>query len=307
MTNFAPLYSQPQGLNPSPSHSQEPQVLHQAWPPTHMPKSSPYDPKPPSSAPETYSERSEPPAVSLSQMLPPKRVLPFPSKNPKLPPSDPEVITIRPSQATTEILPSIVAAAKKKKPRPKITKKKTVAPNKARGPQTADTSATTQPPGLAETPINPDTIYVPSTPEAAPSSRNVVSPISLSSPKGPTDSHLGATSPSSAQPKKRLKVTQTPQTGNNPLRAFADTVEPAEFMSRLDTWVREYHQTLPCPKPPSPPAQTASDTLALYAAQSKEDRMAAIDEMICECLADASFGKLVEDVEDSWKRIGLGF
>lgn len=75
-------------------------------------------------------------------------------------------------------------------------------------------------------------------------------------------------------------------------------------MSRIDTWVREYHQTLPAPKPP---AGTASDTLALYAAQPKEDRMAAIDEMICECLADPSFGKLVEDVEDSWKRIGLGF
>lgn len=307
ITNFAPLYSQPQFPIPSPSHSQEHQVLHQARPPTHMPKLSSYDPRPPSSAPETYSERSEPPVVSLSQMLPPKRILPFPLKNPKLPPSDPEVITVPPSQAITETLPSVATATKKRKPRPKTTKAKVVAPNKARGSQKADTSAITQPPGLAETPINPDTICVPSTPEAAPSSRNVVSPISLSSPKGTADNHLETTSHSPAQPNKRLKATQTPQTGNNPLGPFADTVEPAEFMSRLDAWVREYHQTLPCPKPPQPTTQTASDTLALYATQSKEDRMAAIDEMICECLADASFGKLVEDVEDSWKRIGLGF
>lgn len=320
MPNFAPLYSQPQCPNPSPPHSQESQVMHQArpMPPTPTPgipsspslgplyrtvQWAPYDPRPPSSAPETYSERSELPVVSLSQMLPPRRTLPFPSKNTKAPPSDSEVTTVLSSQAMVVDLPVAVVATKKRKPRTKTTQvKKAVAPKRVRGRQTTEKNATFQPLSLNEIATNPETIYVPATPEVVPSSRNNVSPISLSSSKRPTDDHYGTTSPESAEPRKR------PKTANH-LQPFADNVEPAEFMSRLDTWVREYHQTLPAPKPPAPvsPSATASDTLALYAAQPKEARMAAIDELICECLEDPSFGKLVEDVEDSWKRIGLGF
>ena len=75
-------------------------------------------------------------------------------------------------------------------------------------------------------------------------------------------------------------------------------------MSRLDSWVREY-QHLPAPQPRD--AAAAMEDLTAYAAQSKEERLAVIDEMICECLEDENFGKLVEDVDESWRRIGLGF
>ena len=70
-------------------------------------------------------------------------------------------------------------------------------------------------------------------------------------------------------------------------------------MSRLDAWVREY-QHLPAPKPRD------MNNLAAYAAQPREERMAIIDDLICECLGDESFVKLLEDVEQSWRRIGLG-
>lgn len=79
-------------------------------------------------------------------------------------------------------------------------------------------------------------------------------------------------------------------------------ISPEEYMGRLDNWVRSY-QDLPAPKP----CQSPLSDLAPYAAQSEEDRLAVIDDMICEYLEDENFVKLVEDVEKSWKRIGLGF
>ncbi len=235
-----------------------------------------------------------------------------------MPPSELEVVTTPSSQAmaedgpaVAEDGPAVITAAKKRKPATATTKaKKAVAPKKApRQRKTADKNPTVQAqaPSLNKTTTNSETVCVPSTPEAVPSSRNVVSPISISSPKGHADQNLATTIPPSAQPDKRPQSTQATQT-DKPVSAFADDVEPAEFMSRLDTWVREYHQTLPAPKPAFPAAlPTTSDALSSFAAQSKEDRMAAVDEMICECLKDPNFGKLVEDVEDSWKRIGLGF
>ena len=79
-------------------------------------------------------------------------------------------------------------------------------------------------------------------------------------------------------------------------------INPEEFMSRLDEWVRKY-QDLPVPKQRPPPV---SDLVG-YAARSEEERLSALDNMLCNCLDDENFVKLVEDVEKSWKRIGLGF
>lgn len=79
-------------------------------------------------------------------------------------------------------------------------------------------------------------------------------------------------------------------------------ISPMEFMNNLDEWVRKY-QDLPAPRPREAP----QSDLAAYAAQSDKDRLTAIDNMICDCLGDENFLKLVEDVDRSWKRIGLGF
>lgn len=74
-------------------------------------------------------------------------------------------------------------------------------------------------------------------------------------------------------------------------------------MTRLDAWVREY-QDLPAPKPRDLVAANINN-LAAYAVQPREERMAIIDDMICECLGDENFIKLLEDVDQSWRRIGL--
>ena len=77
-------------------------------------------------------------------------------------------------------------------------------------------------------------------------------------------------------------------------------------MARLDFLVRAYND-LPAPPPQPTKRSTVSEDLAVYAAQSEDERMTYIDDLICECLEDENFGKLCEDVERSWKRIGLGF
>ena len=53
------------------------------------------------------------------------------------------------------------------------------------------------------------------------------------------------------------------------------------------------------------PLPEATNSLAGYAAQSDEDRLAALDTFICQKLMDDDFLKLCEDVERSWRRIGL--
>ena len=63
-------------------------------------------------------------------------------------------------------------------------------------------------------------------------------------------------------------------------------------------------------KPAVPNSKTLqliqNEDLAGYAAQSDEDRIAAIDTMICEHLYDDNFTQLCGDVESCWRRIGLG-
>ncbi|KAL9069940.1 MAG: hypothetical protein Q9157_005995 [Trypethelium eluteriae] len=47
------------------------------------------------------------------------------------------------------------------------------------------------------------------------------------------------------------------------------------------------------------------DSLARYASQSEEDRMEALESMICDLINDDDFLKLSEDAESCWRRIGL--
>ena len=111
--------------------------------------------------------------------------------------------------------------------------------------------------------------------------------------------------PSSATaeiPKKApKKAAQKKKAAEQPPKIFED-VAPEEIMDRIDHWVRKY-QDLPVPTRP----ETAAENLAAYAGQDDETRLQVIDDMIVECLGDESFAKLVEDVDRSWKRIGLGF
>lgn len=57
---------------------------------------------------------------------------------------------------------------------------------------------------------------------------------------------------------------------------------------------------------PTQPPPNANYSLAAYAAQSDKDRLAAVDTFLCQNLMDDDFLTLCEDVERSWRRIGLG-
>ena len=74
------------------------------------------------------------------------------------------------------------------------------------------------------------------------------------------------------------------------------------LLESIDDLMRKYHD-LPAPRYSS---RTSKDYLADYAAQDEEDRVKALDNLICKCIQDESFVKLMEDIEGAWKRIGLG-
>ena len=88
----------------------------------------------------------------------------------------------------------------------------------------------------------------------------------------------------------------------NPIHSPAPPAPEAESISPQSPIRTEPAGSKPAPRPPP----TANTNLAAYAAQSDEARFAAIDTFICQNLLDDDFLKLCEDVERSWRRIGLG-
>lgn len=258
----------------------------------------------PISAPETQSEPFMPDTVPLSQMLPPERALPFPEKNEK-----PAIRDSQTSEALTGPSKTTKAAATKVvKPR-KSRAKAPKAKSPARKPSLPTPAPSiSSPKAPARKPAGPrKLVSKPPSSSAPPRAANTpkrrtkpVSPISdaVAPPFSPIKSPVTALAEASAHAgNTSAKGFKKPP--GNPLLS---TVQPEEFLSSVDSWIRRYHD-LPAPEPP----RTAKDHLAEYAAQSEEHRAKVIDDLICECLEDENFGKLVEDVEGAWRRIGLGF
>ena len=247
--------------------------------------------QPASSAPETSSIRPFTAPGSLSQMLPPKRILPFPIKSTK-----PSVHTSETSSSlliepSPELAQSPVATATIRKPRAKKTKP-LILPPKAGAKQTIEARDSIRTYKSTSTLPCTEAACISSAPEK-----------SLNASEPESSSAHPLETPTTTQPNAAAKETQP---ASLPKLATAtpqvcDDIKPAEFIARLDQWVRE-HQPLAVPQP----RQTNLDDLAAYAAQSKEDRMIVIDDMLCECLGDKNFLKLLEDVDQSWRRIGLG-
>ncbi|KAL8671155.1 MAG: hypothetical protein Q9168_004332 [Polycauliona sp. 1 TL-2023] len=126
----------------------------------------------------------------------------------------------------------------------------------------------------------------------------------------PSLSNTNTILPSSAKPATLSNIENVPptNTSNNPATGI-ENLSPEEYMTRLDIWIRKY-QDLPIPTPSSKsavPTSNDGNDLAVFAAQPEAERLSAIDEMICQCIDDPNFVVLCEDVEKSWKRIGLGF
>lgn len=277
--------------------------------------------RPTSSAPEPYRDRSSTARLSLSQMLPPKRVLPFATK-----PTKPPTPAPNPEAATCSIPHDLTAANTSPAKKMKITTKpvastealatdtrERIADNELQQPETAigpkegptDISSIAQ--TLSEA-SEPGSNTVP--PKAKTTSRAgakaTPKPRKSAVPKTRTKSAAKGSPTRSSSPKQSLSTSARDERSQKvPSRnLFGDQIAPAEFMTRLDAWVREY-QDLPAPKPRDLIAGDINN-LSAYALQPREERMAIIDDMICECLGDENFVKLLEDVDHSWRRIGLG-
>ncbi|KAL8860646.1 MAG: hypothetical protein Q9178_002999 [Gyalolechia marmorata] len=248
------------------------------------------------SAPDKDSERPATAPLTLTQLMPPRRELPFAREPPGLKaPSD--VIVI---EETLQKAANKPASRAKPKPKPKPKKQSSQRPSSSAKPrptsskrgstiQQSTTVATNESgPAAGITPMSTSDLPILPTP----------------SPTEPTTSNHVLTDNSANKPPTRSKNTPPPISHTN-----TEDISPEEYMTRLDHWVRKY-QDLPTPtakRPIALPASTDKDQMAAYSAQTEEERLEALDNMICECLEDENFATLVADVEKSWKRIGLGF
>ncbi|MCJ1340173.1 hypothetical protein MMC09_005467 [Bachmanniomyces sp. S44760] len=90
-------------------------------------------------------------------------------------------------------------------------------------------------------------------------------------------------------------------------RAQNETVSSAgpsrDWMDGVDHFVRRFNDQMnPAVLPENP-----SHALAMYANLPEKERLENLDDMICDLIMDDNFTILCEDVESSWRRIGLGF
>lgn len=283
--------------------------------------------RPTSSAPEPYRDRSSTAPLSLSQMLPPKRVLPFATKStkpttPTTPPAPtPNTETAIPSLAY-ELTTANTSPAKKIKistkpvartealatdTRERVAENEQQQQEPAIGPNEGATDISSVAQTLSEA-SEPASTTVPPKAKTTSKARAKATPKPRKSavPKSRTKSAAMGSPTRSSSLKQSLPASAREEGSQKvPSRnLFGDEIAPAEFMTRLDAWVREF-QDLPAPKPREIIAGDINN-LAAYAVQPREERMAIIDNMICECLGDENFVRLLEDVDQSWRRIGLG-
>lgn len=273
--------------------------------------------RPTSSAPEPYRDRSSTAPLSLSQMLPPKRVLPFPAKLTKPTTPTPNIEEAIYSNSH-DLTAAITSPAKEIKTITKLAAStealatkmpERIAENGQQQPETAEGPNSGEPTDISSTAQALLEASEPGSTKVPPKTKTTLKgrakatrkPRKSAVPKTRSKPAATGCSTRSSSPKRSLP----PPTREQPSRnLFGDEIAPAEFMTRLDAWVREF-QDLPAPKPRDL-IEGNMNNLAAYAVQTRDERMAIIDDMICECLEDKNFVKLLEDVDQSWRRIGLG-
>ena len=275
----------------------------------------------PTSAPQTQTlaQHLLTDDVTLSQVLPPKRVLPFPEikekpaggddgaapaeeQNPE--PAISDKAKTQTAKRTTGRANNARAKSSGRKASLPTPEPSSSAPKpRARKKAAAKKDSETAPPSSA--PLR-------ATSSRKPSSREV-SPISETAyPSSPPVAKATKKRPlipleNNETNKRRAQLPDRPSSlpveqQKGPLGSAFSDMKPAELLDSLHGWIQKYHH-LPAPEPP----KTSKDHLAEYAKHSDEQRAKAIDKLICDCLQDENFHKLVEDLEGTWRRIGLGF
>ena len=287
----------------------------------------------PMSAPEqTQTQRDYTNSPPLSQMLPPERTLPFPEK---------EIHAFKRDEATAqEEAPQQKPASKarvKRQTKPRAQPAKTrksrakvgativssdplapSSPSPTSREKGKDVTSSAPPKAHAKAKAPPDIALTrnpsPELQAIPPSSEPPALPSINPRKRSLTDRSVNQPNKRQEQARSETvteKMTEAPMTAisEHSLQAQPPqatdpliNIRNHELLDTIDNFMRKYHDLAT----PKPPPQTAKEHLAEYAAQSDEDRARAIDNMICTCLEDENFGKLMEDVEGAWKRIGLG-
>lgn len=258
----------------------------------------------PSSAPEKTLDRPATAPITLSQLMPPRRELPFP-KEPVGPITNQIAQTAQieePNEREAIDSTDSRKAVKTIKGRAKGTaKSQTSRPSSSR---TKSRPSSRQQPAKDQ-PLLPKPA-VELTPQPFTTSETLV-PSSSITKLSVTKRVITDDSPSKVNARsKSLAATEKPIPIPEQFSKDFENIAPEEYMDRLDHWVRKY-QDLPAPKPMVKSTSTKKDQLAAYAAQTEDERLEALDNMICDYLDDENFVKLVEDMDKSWRRIGLGF
>lgn len=202
----------------------------------------PYDGRPTSSAPEVCSARLEPMAASLSQMLPPKRVLPFPPKKsiPALP--EPQVgptISDTPQPPAETALASTTTILKKRNGKAKTTTTKTSAPRSC-GKKIVKPVSRASKLSIANVHIDAGLIDTPPVAKTSSSRPYVVSPISTCASSSPKSRPTSPLQPITANNRPQNPPATGSEPTSKPHAKFFDDIQPAEFTARLDSWVREF-------------------------------------------------------------------
>ena len=234
---------------------------------------------------------------TLSQMLPPKRELPFPA-----PPQKPISRQSKLEGSSLDVLQKLQAPAIRKKiaPKTRAATKRTRAVSKATSSQ------------LSEPPITPDRAtkrrksgftFIPSTSSELPCLDTAIrsSPPS-NARRSRTDLAVieGEPAESSRKAAHKLKEVESSTSQGELAGGSVNT----EWMERVDSFVRRYQNH---PAPPLIQPEAPANDLKAYVALPEEQRLAAIDRMIMDCIMDDRFITLCEDVEKSWRRVLLGF
>ncbi|KAK4975673.1 hypothetical protein LTR66_010918 [Elasticomyces elasticus] len=282
---------------------------------------------PPSQRPWTAPASQIP--ETLTHLIPPRRELPFkrpgsssrPSSSAALPPlRRPTLI----SEAST--VPSREAARKRalgEDERPSMPEKTILSPRRkpaALREVRAEASRKSTNSGASDTAIQqatsenqvvqPPQIAISALPTEAPLLKKprVVGPRDVDGTVASSETIAPVCQTSQADSKEQVLAapTQTPvplraTSANKPPRVSSLLDADHEVVDRLGAFL--YKPPALSPKALQP---VQDENLAEYAAQCDEDRIAAIDTMICEYLYDDNFKQLCGDVESCWRRIGLG-
>ena len=248
----------------------------------------------------------------LSQILPPKRILPFPD-----PPreSNRHDTILKAAEPNTDITPKSEVTTVRKRNAPK--RVATVKPKQACRSVAKSTAKTktavpscsnpVKTPNITKTAITPDVCHK-NTKALTEAKINTKSPPPFM--ESSTDKvNLQSNGPTAEGAKNEAQKEN----------AVLDDNVDQEWADRVDAFIRKYGNHLPTPVPPplpppapAPPApqsppQVSESDLIKYAELPEKERLATLDNLILDLVWDENFAVLCEDVEKSWRRIGLGF